>query len=231
MNTLAIPFLISDNSVQLKDVYPNAEDIKNAFAKSNDSERLGIIRLWITEGIPFAFKDNPILYEEMRSYIARGVDVNPKEVTLVGSARIGYSLEKKFWGKAFTNKSDLDFTIVSSNLFNDLVLDFQKWAGDFASKKVTPYNPKQNLNWLESIMTTDQNILKGYINTKNLFSHVNYPTIRKCYRTMTKLKERLEVTQNSPSVEDASIRVYSDWKSCTRQLEINFKTALNLWNR
>jgi hypothetical protein len=229
MNNLTVPFILSDHTALLKNVYPNAEDIKNVFTKSNESERHGIIRLWITEGIPFAFKDNPLLYEEMRAFIARGVNVNPKEITLVGSARIGYSLKKKVWGKDFTNKSDLDFTIISNDLFKNLISDFQKWAGDITSRKILPKTKEQNQNWLNSIVTINENIPKGYINTKNLFSHPNYPTVKNCYRTMTKLKERLEVTENSPSISDASIRVYSNWKTCTRQLEINFKTALDLW--
>ena len=229
MNNLTLPYILSEHSTLLKDVYPKAEDIKNVFTKSNESERHGIIRLWITEGIPFAFKDNPLLYEEMRAFIAKGVNVNPKEVTLVGSARIGYSLKKKVWGQDFTNKSDLDFTIISNDLYKNLISDFQKWTGDYASGKIIPHNTNQNKNWLKSIATVDENIPKGYINTKNLFSHTNYPTVKGCYRTMTKLKERLEITESSPSVSDASIRVYSNWKTCIRQLEINFKTALDLW--
>jgi len=226
---MTFPFILSDHSALLKSVYPSAEDIKTVFTKSSETERHGILRLWITEGIPFAFKENPLLYEEMRTFIGKGVFVNPKEVTLVGSARIGYSLKKKVWGKDFTNKSDLDFTIISSDLYKKLILDFQKWSGDFASGKITPLTAHQNQNWLKSIITIDENIPKGYINTKDLFSHANYLNVKNCYRTMTRLKERLELTNNSPSIEDASIRVYSDWKSCIRQLEINFKTALDLW--
>lgn len=231
MNTMTIPFILSEHSELLKGVYPSAEDIKNVFTKSNETERHGIIRLWITEGIPYAFKDNPLLYEEMRTFISKGVNVNPKEVTLVGSARIGYSLKKKVWGKAFTNKSDLDFTVVSNDLYKNLISDFQKWTGDFSSRKIIPNSGIQTKRWLESIITVNQNIPKGFINTKDLFSHSNYAVVKNCYYTMTKLKERLEVTENSPSIADASIRVYSNWKSCTRQLEINFKTALDLWKK
>ena len=231
MNNMTFPFVLSEHSELLKSVYPNSEDIKNVFSKSSETERHGIIRLWITEGIPFAFKDNPLLYEEMRAFISNGVNVNPKEVTLVGSARIGYSLKKKVWGKAFTNKSDLDFTIVSNDLYKNLISDFQKWTGDFASGKIIPNSKNQTERWLESILTINENIPKGYINTKDLFSHPNYVVVKNCYRTMTKLKERLEITENSPSIADASIRVYSNWKTCTRQLEINFKTALDLWKK
>lgn len=228
-NALIVPFILNGQSKHFKDIYPSAENLKNLFETVSESERHGIIRLWITEGIPYAFKDNPLLYEEMRSFISKGVSIHPKEVTLVGSARIGYSLKKKVWGKSFTNKSDLDFTIVSNELYKNLVSDFQKWIGDYAAGKIIPLSKRQNESWLRSIATTNENIPKGYINTKDLFSHNNYVTVRNCYSTMTKLKQRLDVTNDSPSVSDASVRVYSSWKSCTRQLEINFKTALDLW--
>lgn len=229
MNNMIFPFVLNEHSGLLKGVYPNSEDIKNVYTKSSRTERHGIIRLWITEGIPFAFKNYPLLYEEMRAFISEGVNVHPKEITLVGSARIGYSLKKKVWGKTFTNKSDLDFTIVSNDLYKSLISDFQKWTGDFSSRKIIPNSKAQNQNWLNSIITVNQNIPKGYINTKDLHPHPNYPSVKNCYRTMTTLKRRLEVTENFPSIADASIRVYSNWKACTRQLEINFKTALDLW--
>ncbi len=231
MNNLTVPFILSDYSGLLKDTYPKPEDIKNAFIQSNELERHGIIRLWITEGIPFAFKEKPLLYEQIRAFIANRVNVNPKEVTLVGSSRIGYSLKKRVWGRPFTNQSDLDFTIISSDLYKKLISDFQKWTSDFSRLKIVPRTAEQNLNWLKSIVTVDKNIPKGYINTKNLFSNTNYPTVKKCYDAMSKLKERLELSENSPSIADASIRVYSNWKNCTKQLEINFKTALDLWNK
>lgn len=229
MNNYIFPFVLNEHSELLKGVYPNSEEIKNVFTKASQSERLGIIRLWITEGIPFAFKEKPLLYEEMRVFISKGVNVNPKEITLVGSARIGYSLKKKVWGKAFTCRSDLDFTIVSGALYKKLVADFQKWTGDFSTGKIIPKSKSQTENWLKSIFTVNQNIPKGFINTKDLFSHYHYATVKNCYRTMTQLKERLEITNNSPSIADASIRVYSDWTACTKQIEINFKTALGLW--
>jgi hypothetical protein len=229
MNTIVVPFPI--NSETLKGTYPNSESIKDVFCKANETERHGIIRLWITEGIPFAFKDNPLMYEEIREFIARGLAIHPKEVTLVGSARIGYSLKGKVWGKAFTNKSDLDFTVVSNELFKKLVSDFQKWCGDLSSKNANPNDKKQTENWLKSIVTVNENIPKGYINTRDIFSSKRYPTVKNCYRTMAMLQERLCATKNSPSVADASIRVYSNWGACIRQIKINFKTALDLWER
>jgi len=229
MNNIVIPFTLSPCSQNLKGIYPNSQEIKNVFSNASEIERYGIIRLWITEGIPYAFKDEPLIYEEIREFISKGLHVHSKEVTLVGSGRIGYSLKKNVWGKTFTSSSDLDFTIISNELFSKLVEDFKKWVGDIESKKLRPKTSNELKGWLGSIEVVDRNIPQGFIYTKNLLPYNEYLTVRKCYGTMNKLQERLSQTKNIPKISDASIRVYSDWKSCIRQLQINFKTALGLW--
>lgn len=229
MNNIIFPFTLSSSSQNLKDIYPTSQEIKDVFSNASEAERYGIIRLWITEGIPYAFKNEPLIYEEIREFISKGVNVHSKEVTLVGSGRIGYSLKKKVWGKTFTNSSDLDFTIISNELYSKLVSDFKKWVSDIESKKLKPKTENELKGWLGSIEVVDRNIPQGFIYTKNLLPYTDYPTVRKCYGTMNKLQERLAQTKNVPKVSDASIRVYSDWKSCVRQLQINFKTALDLW--
>jgi len=138
MNKIIIPFSLSIGSQNLKGIYPTSQEIKDVFTNASEAERYGIIRLWITEGIPYAFRDQPLIYEEIREFIAKGVNIHSKEVTLVGSGRIGYSLKKKVWGKTFTDSSDLDFTIISNELYSKLVFDFKKWVGDIESKKIKP---------------------------------------------------------------------------------------------
>lgn len=229
MNNIVYPFTLSQGPDILKSIYPSSEQIKNGFIHASETERYGIIRLWMTEGIPFAFKDHPLIYEEVREFISKGVKVHPKEITLVGSARIGYSLKPNVWGRKFTKKSDMDFTIISNVLFTRLVKDFQKWAGDIESKKILPRSPYQLQDWLESIMTVNMNISKGYIYTKNLFPHNNYPAVVQSYHTMFRLKKILSITPDSPEISDVSIRVYSSWYNCIRQIQINFKSALDLW--
>ena len=228
MTNVIFPFSLSPRSQTLKDLYPTPADIKDVFSNASESERHGIIRLWITEGIPYAFKDEPLIYEEIREFISRGVNVHSKDITLVGSGRIGYSLKKKVWGRSFTTSSDLDFTIISNELYSKLVMDFKKWVGDIESGKLIPKSSNELKSWLGSIEVVHRNIPQGYIYTKNLLPYSNYPTVRKCYGTMKKLQERLSKTENVSKISDVSIRVYADWRYCIRQLQINFKSALDL---
>lgn len=230
MKESIIPFILSPDTLNLRELYPESSFLKNIYAKTNTKERLGIIRLWMTEGIPFAFKEHPLLYEEVRDFIAKGVKVHAKDVTIVGSARIGYSLSKDEWGRPFNSNSDFDFTIVSNDLYKTTVNDFQRWVKDIESKIVLPKDVSEMLIWLYNIKYLDKKIPTGFIQIKFIPYHINYPTVKKCYDTIWLLRKKLQVTQTAPRVSDASIRVYSNWKACINQLRINFNSALNLWS-
>lgn len=226
MNNEITPFHNAISSNELQNGYLTAEQLKTFFNKSSESQRAGIIRLWITEGVPYAFKDCPMFYEEVRQFIAYGVNVHPKEVTLVGSSRIGYSMKPYKWGKPYSETSDFDFTIISNDLYAKLVTDFQRWVSDITSNNITPKSKEQLANWLSSIETVNRNIPKGYIYTKNLFSHNNYQTVRKCYISMENLKEKILKTPDFPQASDLSIRVYSSWDTCIKQIKFNMKSSI-----
>jgi len=229
MNSSTDPFNISSHGKKFLKLYPDPSELKNTFIQTNKGERLGIIRLWITEGIPFAFKDYPLLYEDARAFIASGVKVETKEVSLVGSARIGYSLSKHKWGRPFSINSDFDFTIVSNKLYASIVGDFQKWVKDLETGQYLPKDEKSMDIWLSNIRYLDEQIPKGFIQTKMIPYHINYPAVKHCYDTIYLFKKRWGITETAPRISDASIRVYSSWKSCVNQIYINFISALDLW--
>lgn len=223
------PFILSPETSNLKELYPDASFLKDIYIKTNSTERLGIIRLWMTEGIPYAFKEHPLLYEEIRDFIAKGINVHTKDITIVGSARIGYSLSKHEWGRPFNSNSDFDFTIVSNDLYKTIVGDFQRWVKDLELRSVLPKNVKQTSVWLNNIKYLNEKIPTGFIQVKLIHYHKNYTTVKKCLDTIWLLRKKLDLTQTAPRVSDASIRVYSSWTACIHQLQINIKSALELW--
>jgi hypothetical protein len=223
-----IPFIISPACDDLRDIYPSSEVLRKVYIETSDIERFGIIRLWMTEGIPYAFKENPLIYEEIRNFIAKGVNVESKEVSIIGSARIGYSLSKKEWGRPFNENSDFDFAIVSNRLYAEIVQDFQKWITELKNGNVLPKNHKEMEFWLINIEQLDKQIPKGFIQTNMIPYHIKLPVVKKCYDAIWLLKKRLGKTNTAPKVADASIRVYSSWNACIRQMHINFKSALDV---
>ncbi len=53
----------------LNGVYPASEEVLHA-AALGPRERSVVARLWVSEGIPFAFRECPALYEEARTWLA-----------------------------------------------------------------------------------------------------------------------------------------------------------------
>ncbi|MFS6701099.1 hypothetical protein, partial [Staphylococcus aureus] len=74
------------------DSYPDVQLIIDAAKNGGNPSKEAIARLWLSEGIPFAFKKSPALYEVVRVWLGTRLNVDPKEIHLSGSARIGQSL-------------------------------------------------------------------------------------------------------------------------------------------
>ena len=62
----------------LMGAYPASEDVLQAVGLGL-RERSVVARLRVSEGIPFAFRDCPALYEEARTWLAKGLELNSKE--------------------------------------------------------------------------------------------------------------------------------------------------------
>src|SRR5260370_41132477 len=111
------PFLITESAKKLTAAYPPAPIIRETLAELSIEEKLGLLRLWVSEGIPVAFSGVPMLYEAIRGWLARELTIHAKAITTIGSARIGYSLAPHpEFGRAFRSTSDLDLTVVEDRL-------------------------------------------------------------------------------------------------------------------
>ena len=138
------PFNVSATLDPLTEVYPSA-DVLLAAARAGDRDvRYAICRLWLSEGIPFAFKARPAVYEALRIWLARRLDVQAKEVTIVGSGRQGYSLSPdQNAGRPFGQQSDLDMTTISVRLFERLRDAFGRWEKDYKQGIVQPRHERE----------------------------------------------------------------------------------------
>jgi hypothetical protein len=110
---MAKPFEVDESLQRLLDPHPTPEKFREALHLASRRSREEVVRLWLTEGIPFAFRGRPIAYEEVRTWLGARLVVCPKEITIVGSARIGFSLAGRQFGRPFNSESDLDFAVTS----------------------------------------------------------------------------------------------------------------------
>lgn len=215
------PFSVSPHLSTLVDNYPSANTLLNAAANGGEQSKVAIARLWLSEGIPYAFKQSPGLYESIRSWLGTRLDVDPKEISISGSGRIGQSLAPSKLGTTFSTESDLDFFIVSSHLFDRMKADFNRWSYDFESSSIHPKNDRERKFWEENNKRGPQIIHRGFLNSNLVPNHDAYATTKDIAQTMWLLKEKLDVTSNAPTVKAISVRCYKDWGSFVRQMVIS----------
>jgi hypothetical protein len=213
--------------------YPDARTAAAALVLMTREERRGFCRSFLLEGTPAAFEDEPMIYEMMREWTARRltvgaeIQVDPKEITLLGSARLGYSLSPypKF-GRPFSADSDLNFAAVSRALFDALCGDFSRWRENFEKKQVTPSTPREQKHWPENLAVGDSKIYRGFLDLMNIPSRSLYPAARRLKSAMDGLSHELWLTPRAPRVRECSLRVFRDWDACVSQTCLNLNQAV-----
>lgn len=218
------PFRIPDPLRNLRDVYPSAESILYAARNGGDASCVVLARLWLSEGIPFAFAECPAVFEVLRGWLGARLGVHPKEISLTGSARIGSSVAPAKIGKTFSNTSDLDLFVVSLQLFDQMRGEFDKWAYEYESGKVRPSNSREHSFWSDNAARGGGLISRGLIDQKLIPNRADYPVINKISQGMWLLTEKLKLTPGAPKPKQASIRCYKSWDCAVRQISLNLKS-------
>src|SRR6266550_335464 len=73
--------------------------------------------------IPEAYFDNPEQYSNFRAELAEKLAIQLGDIHLVGSARIGFSLNADHLLRVFGADSDLDIVVASTSLFDEASLE------------------------------------------------------------------------------------------------------------
>lgn len=207
--------------------YPNATHIADAVMSGGLFAKQAIASQWLSEGIPYAFKDAPLIYESVRSWLSTRLNVEPKSINITGSGRLGQSLSPKQLGKTFGTHSDLDFFIVSENLFSRIRDEFNQWYTDYYSGMAKPKNEREAGFWKENTMRGERSIGRGFIDANIIPNLEPYPQARNVSQTMWLLSERLKVTTGAPQVKDMSIRCYKTWDDFITQTFLNVDYSIH----
>ncbi len=215
------PFKVSPHLSTLLDNYPDANLIIEAARNGGQPSRSAIARLWLSEGIPFAFRKAPALYDIVRAWLASRIGVNPKEIHLTGSGRIGQSMKPSKLGTTFGDHSDLDLFIVSEALFERARKDFNTWSYEFESNSIQAKNENINKLWVENVKRGQRSLQRNFLDTDIIPNWTKYSTIQEIAQSMWLLKAKLDATENAPSIKSASVRCYKDWESYVNQVSLN----------
>jgi hypothetical protein len=220
------PFDVSAVLDPLTEVYPAANVLLEA-AKAGDRDvRYALSRLWLSEGIPFAFKTRPGIYEALRIWLARRLNVQAKQITVVGSGRQGYSLSPdQNVGRSFGPQSDLDITAVSSTLFERLREAFYRWEKDYAQGVVHPRSEREKALWDDNRRHCPPGLKRGFVDPDKIPTWSRYHEVQAVMDALWRVHEKLRVTSYAPSVRKVSMRVYRDWDAFVRQMAINLEVV------
>ncbi len=217
------PFFATPEALNIAGHYPSKENLADNLTGLSYQERRSFIRLWASEGIPQIFSGAPILYDIMRYWIASRLNVEPKNVTVIGSVRMGYSLspEPKF-GTPFTNAvSDLDMSVVSQRKVDELIATFETWREDYASGNVKPRSKDEEGLWDDNSNHGIGKCRRGFIDHWMVPTFDKYPVSQSLGQLMYETRVRFGLTPQIPSVKSASLRIYRDWDAFIDQQQLS----------
>ena len=193
------------------------------------TDRVAIARQWLSEGIPFAFRECPAVYESLRSWLSLKLGVKAKEISLVGSARVGSSLAPQKLGDPFSPGSDLDIFVVSDCLFAAMGDDYRRWLLDYHRGRISPKNTREEEFWEENCLRGQKILQRGFLDSKMIPTRGGYDS-RNIHQAMWLLVKKLEVTGFKPILGKSSLRCYNSWGSFEKQISINLKAAADSLN-
>lgn len=212
---------------RLSNAFPKPEELKSALNGSTRRTREVVARLWLSEGLPSAFATCPAVYEDIRGWLGSRLDVHPKEITIVGSGRLGYSLAPApAFGRPFTEESDLDFCVTSSALFGLFNSAFTMFVNDYLSGAVAPRNAREHTFWDANVEFGKRNVPQGFFDANKIPNLDRYPIVQQVNQSMWALLAKLAITPGAPRIRRASTRVYRDWQSLIERLSFNLRRSL-----
>jgi len=152
------------------------------------------------------------------------LQVEPRNITIIGSARLGWSLSsgQKF-GKQYSHESDLDFAIISERLFANVVADFELWK----SKIERGEERFANKYGAENLERLPANIARGFIDPYKIDHHRYLEHAAIVTNTESYGLQRLHSTEGRPVASKLSVRVYSDFDAFFRQMKLNLDNTLS----
>ena len=159
----------------------------------------------------------------MRSWLSVKLDVDPKEISLTGSARLGSSLAPKKLGQSYSDTSDLDLFIVSEGMFGQLCDEFTGWSSSFKSGDISPKNNRELSFWKDNNKRGPKVIQRGFLDQKMIPNRKAYPLTCKISHVMWQVVEKFKEIPEAPQPSKASIRCYSSWAAFVQQISVNLE--------
>jgi hypothetical protein len=217
---------MSGTASSVKDIFITPNEFYESYNKIFDRERKSFIRHILINNVPFAFKNQPLLFEQIVQYLSDKLEVSPSNIKIIGSGKSGFSMSPPpDYGSSFGQNSDLDFSIVYDELFYELENEFNSWAEQYQNGQLSPKNLNQKKYWSLNLVVCPKTLRRGFIDLNKIPSYDQFIKTRTMNNSLYLIKEKLDKIYNL-KIKKASIRVYKNWPTFSNQLKLNTETVL-----
>ena len=104
--------------------YPTIDQFKELLATKPLED---IVTEYVFSGVPFVFRNQPDGVDALRQHLSKALGLIPENILVVGSAKIGFSLNPDRFPRQFSSFSDIDVLVVDSGLFDRIWTAVLKW--------------------------------------------------------------------------------------------------------
>ena len=220
MNDIRDYIRLSDSASEVKQIFANPEDFKKFYSSINSNEEESLLRHFIVNNVPFAFKDKPMLYEQLTKYVGDKLTIAASEIKLIGSAKTGFSISPDTYGKAFGNHSDLDFSIINETVFLQLENEYLKWSNLYKEDKIQPTNQTEEKYWTGNLETGKSQIRKGFLDPRFIPNRESFELTKQLNNTMWIIQKYL-LEEHDIKLKTVSTSVYKNWSAFAARLNRN----------
>lgn len=78
-------------------------------------------------GTPYVFRNRPESFSTLRNHLRSTLNVSEENVTVVGSAKLGFSISPHTFPRRFAWNSDVDILVVDESLFDQVWTTILRW--------------------------------------------------------------------------------------------------------
>ncbi|MDD5113403.1 MAG: hypothetical protein PHC94_05255 [Methylobacter sp.] len=219
------PFNITNLGPEAYKRYPSPLTFLDSISDLSHDEMAPYLRLHLFEGAPYFLRDKPLVYEMGREWLSCKLNVLPRDILVIGSSSIGFSMAPPpDFGRFYTEKSDIDLAIISNGLFERLVNVFLQWKSDYEDGIKIPKQAEVKY-WNANKVNVVKNIERGFIDTYKIPNQ--YEQSSRVNDSLWQLGEKIQLTIGQVSKVRVSLRVYRDWQSFFRQFKINVDSSIS----
>ena len=128
---------------------------------------------------PYAFQERPQAHLDMKKHLSNSLSVQAEDITVVGSAKMGFSLSPDTRFRPFSSSSDIDIAVISAELFDRIWSIILDWH----NPRRTGHLQEYDLEWM---LRSRRRIYWGTLRPDELrYSGVSFPEKLKPLRDLT----------------------------------------------